>query len=80
MERDTYQFTVEVGDIVMLPIGAVGIVTEVELHIGGCAKEVLVYPFTNWILRAILLFTLKLSFFDRDINRLRPLHRVEALR
>ena len=72
---ETYQFAVEIGDIVEIPGGTVGIVTGWDIVMGGNCKRVFVFPFTNWFHRAYLAFFGRTSFADEQINRLKPIHR-----
>jgi hypothetical protein len=71
----SYQMNVKVGDIVLLPNGIVGIVTFWDITMGGNCKEVFVHPFTNWIYYSLLFIFGRLWFCDREINKLKPIHR-----
>ncbi len=67
---DPYQMTVADGDIVRLPCGALGIVTNWDILCGGNVKEVSVHPFVNCIYHFWLFITGRTRFYDEKINRL----------
>lgn len=71
-ERE-YVFEAKEGDIVRMPNGTLGVVTRIEIH-PAPAKEVRVYPFTNWAHRLWLTMSCALVFYDRDINLLELAH------
>ena len=71
--EDSYQFQAKEGDIVKLPNGVVGIISSWDIICAGHVKEVNIYPFTNWLYRIILFFAGKLTYYDRDINKLQKI-------
>lgn len=78
--EENYQMNANVGDIVLMPNGTVGIVTSWDILCGGICKEVKVHPFTNWLYRFYLSFLGKNCFYDKDINRLKLLHKAKEVR
>jgi len=61
----------EVGEVVILPCGALAIVNGWDILCGGNVMEVTVYPFTNWLHRFWLFITGQTRFYDAQIDRLR---------
>lgn len=73
--QESYHITVDTGDIVLMPNGTVGVVTYWDITMGEICKEVRVYPFTNCLHRLFLTLTHRTWFYDRDINKLKPIHK-----
>jgi len=76
--QEFYQMTISKGDIVLLPNETVGIVNCCEIICGGNCKRVKVYPFTNLLHKLFLFSTNKTEFYDKNINKLKLLHRAHS--
>ena len=72
VRNETYQFSSDQGDIVVLPSGELGIVSKWELLCVGHVKEVTVFPlFASSLKRFLGFFLGWYRFYDGEINKLR---------
>ena len=69
-DSNSFQMKSKEGDIVRMPNGTVGIISQWGIVCGGNVKEVQVYPLTNWLHRLWLTLTLQTWYYDDDINKL----------
>lgn len=71
--KGEYRLTSDIGDFVLMPNGLIGKIVYCDYPVGGCCKEIRIRPFTNWFRRLILNIARKTTFFDADINDLKPI-------
>ena len=67
---EEYRLAAKTGDLVTMPNGTLAIVADWDIVCAGHAKEVRLFPFTNWLHRFWLVLTCQLTIHDGDINEL----------
>ncbi|MFC1678305.1 hypothetical protein ACFLZ9_01045, partial [Patescibacteria group bacterium] len=67
---EDYRLASKRGDIVRLPNGVLGIISDCDIVMGGQVKMVSVFPFAGWLYRLWLMFRNKLNYYDYQINDL----------
>lgn len=81
MERKPeYRLNVEVGDLVRLPSGELGVVADLDVLCGGHALEVTLFPFVGFFRRLWLSLTCRIRYYDNEVNSLTLITRLASAR